>query len=183
MADTKDFEALALPHLTPIYRAALGLCGNEAQAEDLAQTTFLKALERFETFRVGTNCKAWLMRILHNTWIDRLRHRKVAGPTVPVAEGLLARADGPEETAWTNADDLLENFSDQQVIRALSELPAEQRLTLYLADVEELAQEQVAEVMGVAVGTVKSRASRARTALRERLGEHARAIGLAGRRP
>jgi RNA polymerase sigma-70 factor (ECF subfamily) len=182
MADRSEFDQEALEHTDALYRAAMAMCRRPALAEDLVQTTLVKALRRFATFRSGSNCKAWLMRILHNTWVDYLRHRKVVGPTVPVEEQLLAGEDGRDETHWSNPHDLLENFSDEQVIKALADLPDEQRITLYLTDVEDLSQEEVAEITDVAVGTVKSRTSRARNQLRERLHDYAIEMGLAGRR-
>ncbi|HUU57970.1 MAG TPA: RNA polymerase sigma factor [Phycisphaerae bacterium] len=181
MADREQFESAALPHIEAVFRAAVALCGDREHAEDLVQVTYLKALEGFNSFRPGSNCRAWLVRILRNTWVDELRHRKVAGPQLPVNEGLLGAPDSPDETVWTNARDLLDNFSDQQVIRALGEIPEEQRLTLFLVDVEQLPQEEVAEIMAVAVGTVKSRTSRARAALKQRLFAHAKDLGFIGR--
>lgn len=168
-----SFARAALPHLDSVYRGALAMTGKTDEAEDLTQATFMKALERFETFRPGTRIKPWLLQILRNLWIDRLRHAKVAGTTVPLDETFVARESGPAGTAWSDAEDLLENFSDEQVIRALQSLPQEQRLTLYLVDVEELSHAEVAEITDVAVGTVKSRTSRARTELKRRLSSHA----------
>ena len=181
MADREDFENTAMPHLDAVFRAAVALCGREAEAEDLTQATFLKALERFDSFRAGTNCRAWLLRILRNAWIDRLRRQKVAGPELPIEESRLAAPPERPATTWTGAADLLENFSDEQVIRALAELPPEQRLTLFLVDVEQLSHEDVAAVMKVPPGTVKSRSSRARAQLKDRLAAHARDMGLVER--
>ena len=181
MADVKEFQSAAIPHLDAVFRAALTLCRERNRAEDLVQTTYLKALERFGTFRSGSNCRAWLMRILHNSWIDQLRHEKIAGPSVPIEEQLLGGSDDTNESHRADARDILENFEDAQVIRALAELPDDQRLTLFLTDVEGLSQAEVAEIMGVAAGTVKSRTSRARAALRDRLIEHARDLGFLGR--
>ncbi len=173
-----SFEEIALGHMNVVYRTALALCGNVHQAEDLVQTTFVKALERFDSFKVGTNCKAWLCQIVRNLWIDQLRHKKVVGKELPMEEELLEGPARTNETAWSNAQDLLENFSDEQVIRALGQLPAEQRLTLFLIDVEQFSQEEVAEITEVAVGTVKSRTSRARTELKEKLSTYAQGMGL-----
>ena len=182
MADRKDFEDLVVPDLSAVYRAALVFCGQEAMAQDLAQATFLKALERFATFREGSNCKAWLFQILRNTWIDELRHRKMTGNPVQLQEALVAGpAAEPETSARPGAEDLLERFSDAQVIKALAELPEPQRLVLFLVDVEQLNHEEAAQICGVAVGTVKSRTSRARATLRERLWAHAKDLGLIGR--
>lgn len=182
MAQAKDFERIAMPYLDVVYRVAWSLCQSPNQAEDLTQTTYAKALERFESYTEGTNCRAWLLRILKNTWLDRLRHQKVVGPTAQADERLAEDpADRQPELSWSDAEDLLENFGDQEVIEALAELPPEQRLTLYLADVEQLDHHEVADVLGIAVGTVKSRTSRARSALKERLAEHARELGYMGR--
>jgi len=170
-----------MPHLDNVFRAALAMCGQISEAEDLAQTTMLKAFQRFGSFRPGTNCKPWLMKILRNSWIDNLRHRKVVGTVVPIEEGLTADSPAGEQTTWTNAADVLENFSDEHVIRALRELPDDQRLTLFLVDVEQMSQEDAAAVLDVAVGTVTSRTSRARAALKNKLQAHARDLGLIGR--
>lgn len=181
MADRKEFENIALPHLDSVFRVALALCRRRDQAEDLAQTTTLKAFERFESFRSGTSCRAWMVRILRNTWIDSLRHSKVVGTVLPVDEALVA-APETSSAPWTHAEDVLEKFSDQQVIEALADLPEDQRLALVLVDVEDMSHDEVAEIMDVAVGTIKSRTSRARAALRDRLRAHAEELHLAGRK-
>jgi RNA polymerase sigma-70 factor (ECF subfamily) len=177
----KRFGEVVMPHLDTVYRAAAALCRQGAQAEDLTQTTMLKALETLDSFAEGTNCKAWLVRILRNTWIDTLRRRKTAGTAVPLEETLVPAPESPADTKWTNARDLLENFSDEDVIETLSELPDDQRLALYLVDVELLDQREVADIMGVPVGTIKSRTSRARAILRERLRAKAKDLGFTGR--
>jgi RNA polymerase sigma-70 factor (ECF subfamily) len=182
MADRSLFEQTVLPHTTSLYRAALAMTRQADQAEDLVQTTIVKSLERFDSFREGSNCRAWLLRILRNTWVDRLRHKKVAGPQVPVEENLLEGSDSAESVEWSNPRDLLESFSDDLVIKALLDLPEQQRLTLYLVDVEDLSQEEAAEILDVAVGTIKSRASRARAELKRKLQAHAEDLGLTGRR-
>ena len=177
-AKTERFEQIALPNLDNVYRAAVALCGRSNEAEDLTQITFMKALERFDTFEPGTNCKAWLFQILRNTWIDQLRRKKVAGSVVPLDEELVAEETGIEATVWSNAEDLLENFTDELIIRALKQLPDDQRLTLFLVDVEQLSQQEVAEITGVAVGTVKSRTGRARSELKRRLTPYATDLGF-----
>ncbi len=181
MADRDKFESIALGYMDGIYRAAVALCGRAEDAQDLVQATYLKALERFESFQPGTNCRAWLLRILRNTWIDQLRHMKVAGPELPIEENLLPAPAQQQETVFSDADEILENFSDEQVIKALGELSEEQRFALFLVDVEDFSHEEVAEIMDVATGTVKSRTSRARAALRQKLLGHARRLGFMGR--
>lgn len=167
-----------MPHLDAVYRAAVALCGRSGDADDLAQETFLRAFERFELFQTGTNCKAWLLQILRNIWIDRLRKMNVTGRALPLEESLVAEQADRDDLTWSNSEDLLENFSDEQVVNALRQLPEDQRLTLFLMDVEQLSQNEVAEIMGIAVGTVKSRTSRGRAALKRTLGSHAKKIGL-----
>jgi RNA polymerase sigma-70 factor (ECF subfamily) len=181
MPSPQHFDQTALPHLDSVYRAAVAVCGRRDEAEDLTQMTFVKALERFDTLQPGTNCKAWLFQIMRNAWIDQLRHRKVGGNAVPIEEDLVATPPRPEQTVWSDAEDLLENFSDEQVIDALRRLPEEQRLTLFLIDVEQLDQQEVAEITGVAVGTVKSRTSRARNELKRHLLAYAEEMGFTRR--
>lgn len=178
MVDKNKFESIAMPHLDVVYRAAIALCGKRSEAEDLVQMTFLRAFERFESFKKGTNCKAWLLSILRNKWIDQVRHKSVVGEVSAIDENTIAEQKQSEETAWSNCRDLLENFSDEQVIRALKELPEQQRLTLFLIDVEQLSQDEVAQITDVAAGTVKSRTSRARAALKQKLLSYAKEMGF-----
>lgn len=178
---TSEFENVALQHLDAVYRAAYALAGRRETAEDLAQTTFVKAMEHFGSFDMNSNCKAWLLRILRNTWIDQLRRMRIAGPAAPLCESIAASGT-EQDSVWSNPQDLLENFADEQVIGALSRLADEQRLTIFLVDVEGLSHEEVAEITGVAVGTVKSRTSRARAALKNCLAARAREMGWAGER-
>lgn len=178
MDSTETFEKIVLPHLDAVYRAAVALCGHRQKADDLVQDTFLRAFERFDSFQPGTNCKAWLLQILRNIWIDRLRKKRVSGQALPLEEEIIAGSSHEHETVWSNAEDLIENFSDDRIIKALSELPEDQRLTLFLIDVEQLSQKDVAQITGVPTGTVKSRTSRARAALKARLASYAKEIGL-----
>ena len=178
-ASKASFEDIALKYIDVVYRVAFGLCGKRNVADDLVQETFLKAFEKFDKFEKGTNCKLWLIRILRNTWIDRLRHKKVAGNVVPLEEEMLEQSGDISESGLEH-DDLLELFSDEQVIQALKYLPEDQRMTLLLIDVEQMSQAEVAEITGVAVGTVKSRASRGRTELKKILESYAREMGFAG---
>ena len=181
MTDSSDFETTAIPYLDNVFRTAFALCGRRDEAEDLVQATFLKAFGQFASFRPGTNCRAWLLRILRNNWIDRLRHRKVVGTELQIDQLPVEAPESDEETHWTNAQDILESFADEQIIEALNELPEAQRLVIFLVDVEEMPQEEVAEILEVAVGTVKSRASRARAKLKVRLMAHAADLGFDGR--
>lgn len=180
MADKREFELIAMAHIEAVYKAAVALCSDREEAEDLVQTAYLRAFEQFDSFKKGTNCKAWLLRILRNKWIDRLRHKSVAGQVLAIEEDIADERGADEQATRLNCEDLLENFSDEQVIRALKELPEEQRLALFLTDVEQLNQKEVAEIMDVAVGTVKSRTSRARAALKKKLLSYAKKMGFVG---
>jgi RNA polymerase sigma-70 factor (ECF subfamily) len=122
------------------------------------------------------------MTIMRNTWIDQLRRRKVVGTTVSLEEDLLPAQEQSSDVG-EGLENILERFSDQQVINVLMELPEQQRLALFLSDVESMDQNEVAEVLDIPVGTVKSRVSRARAVLREKLEAHARDMGFLGRRP
>ncbi|MCH7919818.1 MAG: sigma-70 family RNA polymerase sigma factor [Planctomycetes bacterium] len=180
MAPIEDFEAIAMGHLAALQRAAVAICGRTGVADDMVQTTLLKAYERFDSFEEGTNCKAWLLCILRNSWVDYLRvQQRRSVKQVPLEEELVADRTA-EETVWSNAQDMLDNFSDEHVIRALQRLPEEQRLTLFLVDVEQMTHEEVAEIMGVAVGTIKSRTSRARGALKVSLADYAQEMNFRG---
>lgn len=173
----KSFEETALPHLNSVYRAAVAICGKPDVADDLVQVTFLKAMEKFGSFKSGTNCKAWLLTILRNSWIDELRHKKYDNYSVQLDENMVEEQSQTVESTWTDAEDLLENFSDEQIIKALGQLPDDQRLTLFLIDVEQYSQDDVASITGVAVGTVKSRTSRARGILKQQLERYSKDMG------
>ena len=177
--DIDSFEKIAIPHLGSVYRAAYTLCSNVDEAEDLTQTTFLRAFERFNTFKKDTNCKAWLLRIMRNRWIDVMRHRGSIGRALQLDENVVANEE-QVEIKYTNCEDLMANFSDEQVIKALKSLPDDQRFALLLIDVEQLTQEEASEIMNVPVGTIKSRTSRARAILKERLFLYAKEMGFTG---
>lgn len=178
----EKFETLALPLMDAAYRAAVALCGRAEQAEDLVQETYLKAWQKFGTFQAGTNCKAWLMRILRNGYIDQLRRQGLVRFVALDEESPPAARTGgqPEDDARDEAA-ILEGFSDQQVLDALARLPDDQRLALLLVDVERMEHRDVAEVLDVPEGTVKSRTSRARAALRQTLLAHAKDLGFVKR--
>jgi RNA polymerase sigma-70 factor (ECF subfamily) len=169
------FTAEALEHLDAVYRAAVALCGRTPQADDLVQTTYLKAMQKFESFSIGSNCKAWLLRILRNSWIDELRRQKTAGSQASIEQEAI---ELPVEGDAPGGDDWLEQFSDEQVIQALLAVPEDMRMAVLLSDVEHFTQKEIAKIMEVAVGTVKSRVSRGRAMLRRQLANHAREMGF-----
>jgi RNA polymerase sigma-70 factor (ECF subfamily) len=171
------FDALVWPHAPAVLRTARFLCHDDAEADDVSQETLVKAFRALDTFRPGTDVKAWLMTILRNTRIDRLRIRAAhkgdvsldAMPFEPASDGGPAGADADAHPAWDDPRGLLQQFSDRHMIQALQRLPEEIRWTLLLVDVEGMDHADAATVLGVPVGTVKSRAHRGRAMLREAL--------------
>jgi RNA polymerase sigma-70 factor (ECF subfamily) len=170
---TKRFYALVWPHAPTVLRAARYLVHNPAEADDIAQETMIKAFKAINSFQDGTDMRAWLMTILRNTRIDHIRTAASSDCTVSLEQLGVDPADGSQESgsdddpAWDNPDELLEEFSDRDVIEALHKLPEEIRWTLMLVDVEQMDHEEAAKVMNVPVGTVKSRAFRGRAMLRD----------------
>jgi RNA polymerase sigma-70 factor (ECF subfamily) len=181
------FEAVALAHLPSAYRIARILAGSEAEAEDLVQETYLRAFERFSTFRPGTNCRAWLLTILRHLAVDRHRAAALRPGALPPEEALADDGDaGPpdaEPPSIENEETFFDLFGDE-VNRMLRDLPREWRTALLLCDVEGHTYEDIASILGCPVGTVRSRIHRARGRLRERLRDYARSMGyLRERRP
>jgi RNA polymerase sigma-70 factor (ECF subfamily) len=168
-AATRRFYALVWPQRAAVLRLAQVLTGNAAEAEDLAQETLLKAFTGIGRFD-GANVRAWLTRILRNARIDRLRSAGQAAKMVSLDAIELDVEDGRQELEqWSNPQEILNAFSDQEMIRALQGLPEEIRWTLLLVDVEGHDQAEAAELLEVPVGTIKSRAHRGRAMLRQAL--------------
>jgi RNA polymerase sigma-70 factor, ECF subfamily len=175
------FEAEALPLLPGLYSSAFRLTRNAADAEDLVQETFLRAYRGFHQFEPGTNLKAWLYRILTNTFINSYRKKQREPQTDSLDETedwyLYSRMAerGTEPSAETS---VIEALPDEDVQEALSSLPEQFRIAVLLADVEGFSYKEIAEITGVPIGTVMSRLHRGRKALEKRLWDVVRERGL-----
>jgi len=181
---TDEFEAEALRHLDALYRTALRMTRSEADAEDLVQETYIRAFRFRDQFTLGTNMKAWLFRILTNTFINTYR-RKSAQPEVTDLEGVdefsLYRRMADDRAASSSPDpeaELLNGLVDTEVTDALEALPEKFRTTVLL-DVEGFSYKEIAEMLGIPIGTVMSRLHRGRKFLQKRLYDLARERGIA----
>ncbi|HEX7119839.1 MAG TPA: sigma-70 family RNA polymerase sigma factor [Longimicrobiales bacterium] len=177
MDRTQSFEAEALPHLDAVYRFALRLAGSPADAEDLVQETFLRAYRAWEQYTPGTRAKSWLFTICRNVFLRQrersVRHDEILHQAAGSADA--AGADSPEGPlfAGASADDPEGNFFrelvDDSVLDAIEALPDEFRDAVILSDLEGLAYAEIAAVLDIPVGTVKSRLFRGRRQLQEKL--------------
>jgi RNA polymerase sigma-70 factor (ECF subfamily) len=172
----------ALPYADQLYSAAIRMTHNQADAEDLVQETYAKAFASFGRFRQGTNIRAWLYRILTNTFISgyRLRQREPRRSAAETIEDWqLARAGSHTPGGLRSAEETaLERLPDLAVKDALEKLPADFRLAVYLADAEGFSYREIADIMRAPIGTVMSRLHRGRTQLRSLLEDYVRREGL-----
>ncbi|MEV2278380.1 sigma-70 family RNA polymerase sigma factor [Nocardiopsis sp. NPDC049922] len=179
---TLDFATAVTPFADQLYPTALRMTRNPADAEDLVQETFAKAFANFHQFRAGTNLRAWLYRILTNTFINSYR-KKQREPrqetTDEIKDWQLAAAEAHTSSGMRSAEtEVLDHLPDSDIKLALARLPEEFQEVIYLVDIEGYAYKEVAARMGTPLGTVMSRLHRARRQLREMLADYGRERGM-----
>jgi RNA polymerase sigma-70 factor (ECF subfamily) len=182
MADPATFADLAMPYMSALYAAAMRMTRNPTDAEDLVQETYLRAYRGFGGFKEGTNLKAWLYKILTNTFINQYRARKRRPEQVDLDDTedfyLFRRLGGLEavDAARTPETEVLDSIPDAEVKQALESLPEQFRMAVILCDIEGFSYKEIAEILDVPIGTVMSRIHRGRKLLQKRLwdfaGEH-----------
>jgi RNA polymerase sigma-70 factor (ECF subfamily) len=169
-----EFEAAAMPHLRDIYRTASRLLGGATGVDDVVQDVYLQAWKSFDQFQLGTNCRAWLFKILFHT-LNHYRRKWLNIRIVKDNEEVLDHAAAP-------GPPVAEKITDEQMIAALTEVPEDFRAVVLLIDVEGFSYKDAAGILNVPIGTVMSRLSRGRKALREKLAGLARSYGIGGTR-
>ncbi|GAA1939268.1 RNA polymerase sigma factor SigR [Brevibacterium antiquum] len=171
------FERDALEYLNQLYAAALRMTRNPADAEDLVQEAYAKAYAAFHQYKPGTNLKAWLYRILTNTFINNYRKKQrqpLEHGSEDIEDWQIAQAASHSSSGGRSAElEALDHLPDSDVKDALSELPEDFRMVVYYADVEGLPYKEIAEIMDTPIGTVMSRLHRGRRQLRDRLADYA----------
>jgi RNA polymerase sigma-70 factor (ECF subfamily) len=167
----EDFEAEAMPHLNALYRTASLLLRDWHEAEDLIQDTYLEAWKSFHRFELGTNCRAWLFKIMFHR-LHHLRRNLLKASRV-----ILIDAFDPQDEVAAEPP-VLQEIRDEDILNALSKVPVEFREVVLLADVEELSYKEIAETLKIPLGTVMSRLSRGRKLLRQELAEVASTYGI-----
>lgn len=166
----ETFQRETTPFLNDLYRVAMWLTRDSAEAEDLVQETMFQAMRSFHGYELGTNCRAWVMKIMHNLNAARLQKK-----------GRMKLVDDPEDRLAETipfVPSIPERITDEEVIGALKRVPDPFRAVLVLSDIEEFSYKEIASMLDVPIGTVMSRLSRGRKVLREELAEYARSYGF-----
>ncbi len=176
-----NFEATAMPYVDSLYNTAYRMTRNAEDAEDLVQETYFKAYKYYDKFEEGTNLKAWLFKILKNTFINSYRKRQQLpreSDFVALEESLERwLSDERRERGGSPEDELLETVLDEDVQRALDDLPPDYRMAVLLADLEDFSYKEIADILEIPVGTVMSRLYRGRRALEAAMLSYAREHG------
>jgi RNA polymerase sigma-70 factor (ECF subfamily) len=176
------FERDAMQYVDQLYSAAMRMARNPADAEDLVQEAYTKAFSAFHQYKPGTNLKAWLYRILTNTYINLYRKRQrepLQSNSDTIEDWQLARAESHTSSGLRSAEvEALDHLPDSDVKRALQDIPEEFRLAVYFADVEGFAYKEISDIMNTPIGTVMSRLHRGRKMLRDMLAEYAAERGF-----
>ncbi|MEW6194042.1 MAG: sigma-70 family RNA polymerase sigma factor [Bacteroidota bacterium] len=175
-----EFEKEALPHRDSLYNYALRLTGDEDDADDLVQETYLKAFRFFDKFERGTNCKAWLFRILKNSYINDYRKLKKEPGKVDYddVQNFYETIKSDEVESKHYEQDAFSNLLDDDVSSALAKLPEDFRTVIILSDIEGFTYEEIADFVDIPVGTVRSRLHRARKMLYAQLFDYAKERGF-----
>jgi RNA polymerase sigma-70 factor (ECF subfamily) len=188
MADQARFTEVAMEHMPGLYSAAMRMTRNAADAEDLVQETYLKAYRAYASFEEGTNLRAWLYRILTNTYINTYRAAKRRPEVTDVEDvedlylykRMASTGAGSMPVGRSAEDEALDRFTDDDVKTALEELPEAFRMAVLLADVEGFSYKEISEITEVPIGTVMSRIHRGRKALQKALVDRGSTRGLVG---
>ena len=182
MADSKDFAEKAMQYAPQLYSSALRMTRNAADAEDVIQETYLRAYRGYKNFEEGTNLRAWLFRILTNTYINSYRARQRRPQESELADVedlyLYKRISGIDVTSRSAEDTLFDLFTDDEVKKALEDLPESFRLPVLLSDVQGFSYKEIADMLDIPIGTVMSRLHRGRKAMQKALIDYASERGL-----
>ena len=184
MSEQEQFTADAMQYAPQLYSTALRMTRNRSDAEDLVQETYIKGWRSFHTFQEGTNLRAWLFRIMTNTYINKYNAQKRKGTEVElddVEELFLYKRLGSIDQSQLSSsaeDQMLELFTDDEVKNALEELPEDFRIPVLLSDVDGFSYKDISEMLEIPIGTVMSRLHRGRKAMQKMLYEYARERGL-----
>jgi RNA polymerase sigma-70 factor (ECF subfamily) len=188
-----EFEQIFLPLIDNLYNVALRMTRNETDAEDLVQETYLKAFRFFHRFERGTNARAWILTILTNTFRTRYRKKKQEPDMVDyetvenfcLADEIIKEitASDKSEAKGANITNILKDYVSDDVIKALETVPEQFRLAVLLSDVEGFSYQEISEILGISVGTVKSRIFRGRRILQKQLFDFAKRKGILRGKP
>jgi len=184
MSSKEQFTSDAMQYAPQLFSTALRMTRNRSDAEDLVQETYIKGWRSFHTFQEGTNLRAWLFRIMTNTYINKYNAKKRKGTEVElddVEELFLYKRLGSIDQSQLSSsaeDQMLELFTDDEVKNALESLPEDFRIPVLLSDVDGFAYKEIAEMLEIPIGTVMSRLHRGRKAMQKMLYEYARERGL-----